>query len=164
VVFLACDAFGVLPPVAKFDGAQAMYHFLSGGPIVQVRRGRPDAFHAKTYCVFGAAPWARLAGQMECALQILESLRQSKPLELLGLRFPRGCCFLRGCCEWNVILYDGAENRCRKHADREVGLFQRGCNEGISAPFNTPVVAVQLRMSYSFVSVPTSCSVVVAHV
>jgi phosphoenolpyruvate carboxykinase (ATP) len=30
VVFLACDAFGVLPPVAKLDGAQAMYHFLSG--------------------------------------------------------------------------------------------------------------------------------------
>ena len=30
VVFLACDAFGVLPPVAKLDGAQAMNHFLSG--------------------------------------------------------------------------------------------------------------------------------------
>ena len=30
VVFLACDAFGVLPPVAKLDGSQAMYHFLSG--------------------------------------------------------------------------------------------------------------------------------------
>jgi phosphoenolpyruvate carboxykinase (ATP) len=30
VLFLACDAFGVLPPVAKLDGSQAMYHFLSG--------------------------------------------------------------------------------------------------------------------------------------
>ncbi len=27
---LTCDAFGVLPPIAKLDGAQAMYHFLSG--------------------------------------------------------------------------------------------------------------------------------------
>jgi phosphoenolpyruvate carboxykinase (ATP) len=27
---LTCDAFGVLPPIAKLESAQAMYHFLSG--------------------------------------------------------------------------------------------------------------------------------------
>ncbi len=27
---LTCDAFGVLPPIAKLDPTQAMYHFLSG--------------------------------------------------------------------------------------------------------------------------------------
>ncbi len=30
VLMLACDAFGVLPPIAKLDANQAMYHFLCG--------------------------------------------------------------------------------------------------------------------------------------
>src|SRR2546427_9517131 len=30
IVLLTCDAYGIMPPIARLSPAQAMYHFLSG--------------------------------------------------------------------------------------------------------------------------------------
>ena len=45
VIMLTCDAFGVLPPIAKLTPAQAMYHFLSGftSKVAGNREGRDRA-------------------------------------------------------------------------------------------------------------------------
>ncbi len=55
IVMLTCDAFGVLPPIAKLDGAQAMYHFLSGytAKVAGTERGVKDPEATFSTC-FGA--------------------------------------------------------------------------------------------------------------
>ena len=55
IVMLTCDAFGVLPPIAKLDGAQAMYHFLSGytAKVAGTEKGVKDPEATFSTC-FGA--------------------------------------------------------------------------------------------------------------
>ena len=55
VVMLTCDAFGVLPPIARLTGAQAMYHFLSGftSKVAGTERGVTEPQPTFSTC-FGA--------------------------------------------------------------------------------------------------------------
>lgn len=74
IFFLTCDAFGVMPPIARLTPAQAMYHFLSGftAKVAGTERGVTDPVPTFSTC-FGAPfmvhyPWVyarMLAERME---------------------------------------------------------------------------------------------------
>ncbi len=55
IIMLTCDAFGVLPPIAKLTPAQAMYHFLSGftSKVAGTERGVTEPQPTFSTC-FGA--------------------------------------------------------------------------------------------------------------
>ena len=56
IIFLTCDAFGILPPVAKLGPNEAMYHFLSGytAKVAGTERGITEPEATFSAC-FGAA-------------------------------------------------------------------------------------------------------------
>src|SRR5438445_2001501 len=55
IVLLTCDAYGIMPPIARLSPAQAMYHFLSGytAKVAGTERGGTEPNAAFSAC-FGA--------------------------------------------------------------------------------------------------------------
>ena len=56
IVFLTCDAFGIMPPITHLTLGQAMYHFLSGytAKVAGTERGIKEPMVTFSTC-FGAA-------------------------------------------------------------------------------------------------------------
>ncbi|MCW8129801.1 MAG: phosphoenolpyruvate carboxykinase (ATP) [Planctomycetota bacterium] len=72
IVMLTCDAFGVMPPIAKLTPEQAMYHFISGytAKVAGTERGVKEPAATFSAC-FGApfmarhpSEYARLLGKL----------------------------------------------------------------------------------------------------
>jgi phosphoenolpyruvate carboxykinase (ATP) len=71
IIFLTCDAFGVLPPVSRLTPEQAMYHFVSGytakvaGTEMGVKEPIPDfsACFGAAFLVWHPAKYARMLAE-----------------------------------------------------------------------------------------------------
>src|SRR4029079_19752492 len=71
IFFLACDAFGVLPPISKLTRGQAMYHFISGytGKVAGTEVGVKEptttfsACFGKAFLPLHPAKYAELLGK-----------------------------------------------------------------------------------------------------
>ena len=77
IVMLTCDAFGVLPPIAKLDPAQAMYHFLSGytAKVAGTEKGVREPRATFSTC-FGAPFMPRHPSEYGALLRELIALHQ----------------------------------------------------------------------------------------
>src|SRR5437867_12536177 len=56
ILFLTCDAFGIMPPIARLSPAEAMYHFLAGYTAEGAGTERWLSERKATFCICFGAP------------------------------------------------------------------------------------------------------------
>ena len=78
VILLTCDAFGVLPPLARLNTAQALYHFLSGYTARVVVSGRGGCEPSAVFSACYGAPFMPLHPRRYADL-FAARLRQHRP-------------------------------------------------------------------------------------
>ena len=73
IIFLAADAFGVMPPIAKLTPAQAMYHFLSGytAKVAGTEKGLVGVEPEFSTCFARAVPAAAAGGIRQPAARLI---------------------------------------------------------------------------------------------
>jgi len=90
VVFLTCDAFGVLPPLAKLTTEQAMYHFVSGytARVAGTEKGvnKPSPIFSACY----GAPFLPLHPQRYAALLGEKLVRHKSEVWLINTGWSGG--------------------------------------------------------------------------
>ncbi|WP_323005825.1 phosphoenolpyruvate carboxykinase [Pseudorhodobacter sp.] len=138
IIMLTCDAFGVLPPIAKLTPAQAMYHFLSGftSKVAGTERGVTEPTPTFSTC-FGAPFMPRRP-------EVYGKLLQAQIAE------HGATCWLVN-TGWTGGAY-GTGSRMPIHATRALltaalngtlieGEFRRDANFGFEVPVSVPAVA-----------------------
>jgi phosphoenolpyruvate carboxykinase (ATP) len=78
LIFLTCDAFGVLPPIARLSTAQALYHFLSGYAARLPGRGSGTTEPAAVFSPCYGAPFMPLHPSRYAEL-LRERLERHRP-------------------------------------------------------------------------------------
>src|SRR5262249_7783492 len=90
IVFLTCDAFGVMPPLARLTPDQALYHFLSGytAKVAGTETGVTEPGPTFSPCV--AAPFLPLAPARYAALLREKLARRGSQVWLINTGWTGG--------------------------------------------------------------------------
>jgi phosphoenolpyruvate carboxykinase (ATP) len=141
VVMLTCDAFGVLPPIARLSPAQAMYHFLSGftAKVAGTERGVTEPQPTFSTC-FGA-PFLTRRPEVYGALLRERIARHGARCWLVNTGWTGGA---HGVGRRMPIAATRALLAAALDGRLEAAEYRRDANFGFQVPLSTPGVEARL--------------------